>query len=135
MNIRSSCKILFSALAGLVLSTSVFALDAGPLRLPQLEPLPQQSQAAHLAAEWLTRFHYKTMPLDDAMSEKIFDQYLKVLDPEKMFFVQADIDQLSINRKILDDAMLTENLAAPFSIYNRYTGRAIERFVDRKSVV
>jgi carboxyl-terminal processing protease len=34
------------------------------------------------------------MPLDDAMSEKIFDRYFKSLDAEKLFFTQADIDQL-----------------------------------------
>ena len=35
------------------------------------------------------------MPLDEALSAKIFDQYLKSLDAEKLFFVQADIDRLS----------------------------------------
>jgi carboxyl-terminal processing protease len=43
----------------------------------------------------LSRYHYKKLPLDDAMSAKIFDQYLKALDPEKLFFLQSDIDQLS----------------------------------------
>ncbi len=135
MKIKSSFKFLLSALAIAALSSAAFALDAGAPRLTQLEPLPQQSQAARLAAEVLTRYHYKAMPLDDAMSEKIFDQYIKALDPEKMFFVQADIDQLSVNRTILDDAVLTENLTAPFSIYNRYTQRALERFTFARSLL
>jgi len=50
-----------------------------------LQPLPQQMQAANMTAQFLTRFHYKTLPLDDAMSEKIFDRYLKSLDPDKLF--------------------------------------------------
>jgi len=33
----------------------------------------------------LSRYHYKAMPLDDAMSEKIFDRYFKSLDAEKLF--------------------------------------------------
>jgi carboxyl-terminal processing protease len=41
------------------------------------------------------RYHYKATPLDDAMSEKIFDRYFKSLDSEKMFFTQADIDQFA----------------------------------------
>jgi hypothetical protein len=38
--------------------------------------------------------HYKPVPLDDAMSEKIFDRYFKSLDAEKLFFTQADIDPI-----------------------------------------
>ena len=135
MKIKPSFKYLVASVAFALLSGASFALDAGTQRAIQLEPMPQQSQAARLAAEVLTRYHYKALPLDDAMSEKIFDKYLKALDPEKMFFVQADIDQLSINRKVLDDAVLTENLSVPFSIYNRYSERAVERFAFARSLL
>lgn len=124
-----------SALAVIWLSTSAFALDAGIPKLTELKPLPQQSQAARLAAEILTRYHYKAMPLDDAMSEKIFDQYMKSLDPEKMFLIQADVDHLSGNKKSLDDAVLDENLNVPFRIYNRYAERATERFDYARSLL
>jgi carboxyl-terminal processing protease len=118
-----------------LLSVSTYALDAGVPKLTELKPLPQQSQAARLAAEILTRYHYKTMPLDDAMSEKIFDQYMKSLDPEKMFLIQADIDQLAANKKVLDDAVLDENLNVPFRIYNRYAERATERYDYARSLL
>jgi carboxyl-terminal processing protease len=51
------------------------------------------------------QMHYKPVPLDDAMSEKIFDRYFKSLDAEKLFFTQADIDQYAIVRTRLDDAI------------------------------
>ncbi len=60
-----------------------------------MKPLAQQTQAALWASRVLTRVHYKAMPLDDAMSEKIFDRYFKSLDAEKLFFVQADIDRFA----------------------------------------
>jgi carboxyl-terminal processing protease len=81
-----------------------------------------------LAAEVLTRYHYTGVPLDDALSEKIFDRYLKLLDSEKLFFVQSDVDQLSSARTALDDAILTEDLTVPFAIFNLYERRAAERF-------
>jgi carboxyl-terminal processing protease len=96
--------------------------------LTALKPLPQQSQAARLSAELLTRYHYKPMALDDAMSKKIFDQYLKSLDSEKLFFVKADIDQLDALRTRLDDAIIEEDLGSPFAIFNLYARRATERF-------
>ena len=100
-----------------------------------LKPSQQQAQAAYVAAHLLTRYHYKAMPLDDAMSEKIFDQYLKLLDPEKLFFVQADIAQLSGFRTGLDDAIINEDLSAPFVIFNLHAQRLAERFSYARSLL
>jgi carboxyl-terminal processing protease len=109
--------------------------DTGTPTLAELKPTPQQAEAAHLAAELLTRYHYKPTPLDDAMSGKIFDGYLKTLDSEKLFFVQTDIDRLSSVRTTLDDAIIKEDLAVPFSIFNLYTQRVTERFTYARSLL
>jgi carboxyl-terminal processing protease len=61
--------------------------------VPVLIPLQDQTQAAHLSAEILTHYHYRRIPLDDATSSKIFDNYLKELDVERIFFLQSDIDK------------------------------------------
>jgi len=102
---------------------------------PEFKPSPQQAQAAHLAAELLTRYHYKAMPLNNALSERIFDQYLKALDPEKLFFVQSDIDQLSVNRTKLGEAMLREDLTVPFDMFNLFERRAAERFAFARTLL
>jgi len=111
------------------------SLDAGTPYPPELKPVLQEAQAAHLTAELLARYHYKGMPLDDALSEKIFDQYLKSLDSEKLFFVQADIDQLSGDRTKLGDAILKEDLTVPFAIFNLYEYRAAERFAYARTLL
>ena len=102
--------------------------DAGAPPPPELKPLQQQSQAAHLAGEVLSRYHYKSLPLDDAMSERIFDRYLKSLDPEKLFFVQSDIDRWAGDRNRLDDAIAKGELGVPFAMFNLYARRVSERF-------
>jgi carboxyl-terminal processing protease len=102
-------------------------LDAG-LQLPaDLKPDRYQAKAAHLSAEVLSRYHYKAMPLNPDLSGKIFDQYLKALDGEKYFFVQADIDRFAGERDQLGDAILKEDLSLPFSIFNLYQQRVVER--------
>ena len=101
---------------------------ANPAYPGELKPEKQEAQAAHLAAELLSRYHYKKMPLDAALSEKIFDQYLKALDPEKLFFIQADVDQLAADKAKLGDAILKEDLVIPFAIFNLYDRRVAERF-------
>jgi carboxyl-terminal processing protease len=111
----------------LAMSAQVGAAPAEKIAAPQIKPMAQQTQAALWASRVLTRYHYKAAPLDDAMSEKMFDRYLKSLDGEKMILVQADIDQFSSVRTRLDDAIVGENLSAPFAIYNVYQQRFEER--------
>jgi len=127
-------KLLWILFA-LATAAQAASFDAGVQDPPQLRPMQQQSQAAHLAVELLTRYHYKSKPLDDAMSEKIFDRYLKSLDPDKLFFVQADIDQWASARTTLDDAILKEDLTVPFAMFNLYTRRASERFAYARTLL
>jgi carboxyl-terminal processing protease len=100
-----------------------------------LKPQPGQTQAALWASRVLSKLHYKPAPLDDAMSEKIFDRYFKSLDAEKMFFTQADIDQYAIVRTRLDDAITGENLSVPFAIFNLYQQRFNERIAYARELV
>src|SRR5690348_6986763 len=102
-------KFLLLALFAFVNAAQAATPDA-ILEAAPLKPSQQQAQAAHLSAEVLSRYHYIPAPLDDAMSSKILDSYIKALDGEKIFFVQADIDQFGKIRTRLDDAILNENL-------------------------
>ncbi|MBC7666363.1 MAG: carboxy terminal-processing peptidase [Caulobacter sp.] len=113
----------------------VAAADSQVAFPPPLKPEAQEAKAAHLAAEVLSRYHYKAIPLDDALSAKTFDQYLKALDPERLYFLQSDIDRLAVDRTLLDDAILTEDLRAPFEIFNLYEHRAIERLAYSRGLL
>ncbi|BCO28262.1 tail-specific protease [Rhodoferax lithotrophicus] len=100
-----------------------------------LAPQAQEARAAHVAAALLSRYHYKAMPLDEALSGRIFDQYLKTLDPEKTFFVQSDIDQLAKRRTKLGSDMVKDDLSAPFAIFNLYIKRATERLTYARTLL
>jgi carboxyl-terminal processing protease len=102
---------------------------------PPLKPEAQAAKAARLAAEVLSRYHYKPVALDDALSAQTFDRYLKALDPEKVYFLQSDIDQLGADRTRLDDAILTEDLRAPFGIFNLYERRLAQRMSHSRSLL
>ena len=127
-------KLLWFVLS-IALAAQAAAFEATPASAPVLKPQPEQSQAAHLSAAVLTKYHYKAMPLDDAMSEKIFDRYLKSLDSEKLFFVQDDIGQLASARTRLDNAIIDKDLSLPFAMFNLYTKRVVERFAYARSLL
>ena len=100
-----------------------------------LTPDANDAKAAHLATELLSRYHYKATPVDETLSSRIFDQYLKALDPEKLYFVQTDIDQLEVARNKLGVEMQNGELGRPFAIFNLYTKRATERFTYARSLL
>ncbi len=103
--------------------------------VPRLAPLEQQAQAALISAKVLSNYHYKHVALDDNLSSQIFDNYLKMLDGEKLFFLQSDIDHFADARTRLDDAILHEDLSIPFAIYNLYQQRIAERYVYARSLL
>ncbi len=119
----------------LAVAGMAFAGAPDASNLTALEPAQPQVQAAALTANLLTRFHFTPMPLDDAMSQKIFDRYLKVLDADKLFFIQADIDRFSDARDKLDDAIKGRDLSTPFAMFNLYQRRMQERLVYARSLL
>ena len=92
-----------------------------------LKSTDTQADAAQLSARFLTRFHYDAKPLDDAMSAKIYKAYFDMLDGEKVFFTQADMARFEPLKTKLDDAIWNKDLSGPFSVFNLYVQRAIDR--------
>jgi carboxyl-terminal processing protease len=128
-------QMMVVALA-VVMAAQAIAAQPETLAAPgQMKALPSQTQAALWASRVLTRYHYKATPLDDAMSQKIFDAYFKSLDAEKLFFTQPDLDQYAGVRDRLDDAITGEDLSAPFAIYNLYQKRFEQRMTYARSLL
>jgi carboxyl-terminal processing protease len=94
-----------------------------------LAPTVEEGHAAHLVYGLLSdsAYHYRPLPLDDAMSAQIFKRYLDSLDGDKLFFTQADINRFAPYRNTLDDAIKTEHLQPAFDIFNVYLQRVGER--------
>ncbi len=102
-----------------------------------LEPTAQESREAQIVYRLLTdaRFHYRPQPLDDAMSAQIFKRYLDSLDPEKLFFTQADLDRFAPYKTGLDDAIKTGHLQPAFDIFSTYLKRVDQRVAFARTLL
>ncbi len=99
---------------------AVLTISAVPVK-------PAREQAAHrLQARSLFSWHYAPPPLNDAFSHRIFDLYLKRLDPQKRFLLKSDIDSLKRFRNLLDDHMRTGDLTIVDSANARLARRVSE---------
>jgi carboxyl-terminal processing protease len=121
---RKSLFALFLLAAGAV------ALPAFSLQAPSAEPAATAAQlrATDLIARLLKGYHYRKVPLDDALSTAVFDRYLKALDPGKAYFLASDVEALSARyRLVLDDALRKPDLTPAFELFGRLRTRVTER--------
>ena len=92
-----------------------------------LKPDRNQVIASLNVVELLRRHHYNKPPLDDARSAKIYDSYLKMLDPSRSYFMASDIAEFEPWRLKFDDFLKEGQLEPGFTIYTRHLQRLIER--------
>ena len=74
----------------------------------------------------LKQGHYEPQQIDDAFSEQVFDDFIDALDPYKRFFLQSDIDEFSIYKKLIDDQIKSEDLTFYNVVYDRFNQRVLE---------
>ncbi len=83
----------------------------------------------------LEQGHYQPKKIDDAFSKDVFKKYIEMLDPEKQFFLQSDIDVLKLYETSIDD----EIKGAPFesfpAINKVYQKRTEEYFDTYKNIL
>lgn len=100
-----------------------------------VEPSKQQRSTTQLINYFLEKYHYKSVELDDALSEKILQAYLNDLDSNRSYFTAADIQQFDYYRHRLDDALKTGRINPGFEIFNLYLLRLEDRVAYTKQLL
>ncbi|HIW07744.1 MAG TPA: carboxy terminal-processing peptidase [Candidatus Ignatzschineria merdigallinarum] len=126
-------KIISSALIATSLMWGSFSIAAKPgseveqsivISAPTYNE--QLINSAHSAI--LAQYHYDRLPIDNALSERIYTLYLKALDPQKTFFVQSDIDHFETYRFKFDDFVKRSKLEVPYEMYALLLERMDEQY-------
>jgi carboxyl-terminal processing protease len=82
---------------------------------------------AQFVWQMVERNHLSKHPVDDEISRRAFDLYLKSLDPTKSYFRQSDIDEFSQWKTRLDDELKASDYTAAFQIFERFLQRVDEQ--------
>jgi len=77
----------------------------------------------------LSKGHYEPVALNDAFSEKVYNDFLANLDQSKRLFLQEDINEFSAYKYLIDDQLKNEDLTFFNLVYDRY----LQRFDESKA--
>lgn len=102
-------------------------IDKGVTTQNSIVPIKEQKDTVKAIVKRLKRSHYLDEPLDNNFSEKIYDNYIEMLDPSKAHFLETDIIEFSKYRYLFDDELKDGDLESAFEIYRRYHMRRGER--------
>ncbi|WP_299659758.1 carboxy terminal-processing peptidase [uncultured Psychromonas sp.] len=103
--------------------------------IPQLHQESQHAKVAKRVSDLFSRSHYKYMPLDDQLSEKVFNRYIEQLDYNKQIFMQSDIDAMKAYQYSFDDNLKFGQLEPAYKIYQLNLTRRFERFTYALSLL
>lgn len=101
----------------------------------ELSPTLLQQKVERLVFDILSNYHYRKVPVNDSLSEKILEEYIKNLDPNKAYFLASDISNFDQFKYKIDDDLARGELSSAFVIYNTYQKRVKERFSYVKSLL
>ena len=116
--------------------------SANPAQDPAAGSLEQGPTSAQVTTAKLvygllsdSRYAYRPVPLDDALSADIFDRYLEALDGSKMFFTAGDIEKFSRYRTGLDDAIKSGKLEPAYAMFALYKQRVDQRAAHARKLL
>lgn len=92
-----------------------------------LSPTVDHLRATKIITDFLGRYHYRKVDLNDEFSVTIFNNFLDSLDSSKSYFLATDIARFDKYRFTLDDALRANNLLPAYSIFSTYQKRVSER--------
>jgi carboxyl-terminal processing protease len=115
---RTTCTFTI-ALATLV-ATTIFAQQAAA-------PASVDQQTAVLVSQMISKFHISQKSIDDKISAMFLKRFLKELDPSKLYFLQADVDQFERYRDHLDDLVKAGKTDFAYETFGLYRRRLEER--------
>lgn len=96
----------------------------------ELSPNKSRARDGYIARtvnQLLQMQHLLRHPLDDSISTRTFNSFLKQLDPMKVYFYQSDVDEFRKSEQLLDDQIQKGDMKFAYTVFNRFLQRLNER--------
>lgn len=90
-------------------------------------PTTEDRQVTLAVVRLLQRDHLSRRPLDDEIAQRCLKNYLKTLDPMKLYFYQSDVDAFRERVNELDEAFQQGDVSFGFEVFKVFLARVDER--------
>ncbi len=105
----------------------VLAATVRPTVADLTKPSADDKYITKIVTGLLDRDHISKRELDDEISQRTLKTFLRQLDPMKLYFTQADVDEFSKLEFKLDDMARAGNVDVAYTIFKRFLTRLDER--------
>ena len=116
-------KSLTLALAAVAL----LAASSQPLFAKPTQPNANDRQITFAVATLMERDHLTGQRIDDTVSERTLESFIKDLDPLKLFFYQSDVDEFTRSKDKLDEQIKHGDIRFAYDVFARFLARVDER--------
>jgi carboxyl-terminal processing protease len=93
----------------------------------ELAPVARHEKIGQLVTEFIQKSHYRHASVDDELSSKVLDRYIKALDSNRMYLQASDVAAFEKYRYSLDDMVRSEPLDPVFDMFKVYRTRVRQR--------
>jgi carboxyl-terminal processing protease len=118
-----------------ILGTIVVTAAIIGAQAPSLTPQPIDQQTAKAVVKLLERHHIAKPTLNDEIAKKWCRNFIKTLDPRKVYFDRADVDAFVAQETTLDDKIKEGDLDFPKFVFDRFLKRSDERLATAKDLL
>lgn len=118
------------AVAALTTCAIWFAWPIGVTPGELKNPRAADRQVTAAVVQRLAQDHLSRHAMDDEISSRALDLFIKMIDPQKRYFLQSDIDEFNQYRTQLDDMIKRRDVSVAYRIYDRYLDRVDQRLKD-----
>ncbi len=91
------------------------------------EPSRAEYQVSLLVSRLMQKDHLSQQKLDDTISKRAFEMFIKALDPMKIYFMQSDIDDFRQFETEIDDTIKRGDYSIAFKIFKQFLNRIDQR--------
>ncbi len=130
-------KILLLAILPLYLLYSNFGTTKlSPIDASDgLQPTATHKKVEEAVTKILTNYAYKRVDLNDELSSKIWDAFLKDVDYGHLYFTESEIKSFEKYRYKVDDNLLDGDLTAPYDVFNMFLKKYKKRAESISSIL
>jgi carboxyl-terminal processing protease len=128
MPVRSRAGSTLTAVMVTLVASTIFAHQAA-------EPRAAESKTAMLVSKMIEQSHISHLKINEEISVKLFNRYLELLDPRKLYFSQADVEALGQDRAKLGEKMKAGNVDFAYRAFDLFRQRVKERNAIAETLV